>query len=224
MSELVKTGAAVPGGGAAVAVHVRIPLGWTASGAEWNRLAREIRRAVPAPTRVALASVPRVGSELRDLALGDLTRSSVLALILVAGVVVVSVRGRLGESLLSALPLALGCLWTFGLWGVFHLPVDILAISTLPVLFGTGIDLGVHAVHVGRLRPEEGIAGTIKESGLAMLLVTLTTGTGFGSLGASRVPGLQYAGTLVAVGVVACLVATFLVLPALEALFRRRYN
>jgi predicted RND superfamily exporter protein len=35
------------------------------------------------------------------------------------------------------------------------------------------------------------------------------------------VPGIQNAGTLVALGVVACLVATFLVLPALESLARR---
>jgi predicted RND superfamily exporter protein len=55
-----------------------------------------------------------------------------------------------------------------------------------------------------------------------MLLITLTTGVGFGSLGGSRVPGLQNAGTLVALGVSASLAATFLVLPALEALFRRR--
>jgi hypothetical protein len=35
------------------------------------------------------------------------------------------------------------------------------------------------------------------------------------------VPGIQNAGTLVALGVIACLVATFLVLPALEALALR---
>jgi hypothetical protein len=35
------------------------------------------------------------------------------------------------------------------------------------------------------------------------------------------VPGLQNAGTLVALGVTACLAATILVLPALEALSRR---
>jgi hypothetical protein len=49
-------------------------------------------------------------------------------------------------------------------------------VLTLPVLFGTGIDLGVHAVHGGRRRPAEGIR---------------------------------------------LLAATFLVLPALEALSRR---
>ena len=214
MSELVRTGSE----GAAVAVHVRVPLG-EALKAPSEELVRALDAAAPG---AALASMPRVGAELRGLALGDLRRSSGLALLLVTAVVLVSVGGRIGDALLSFLPLALGCLWSFGLWGAFGGRVDLLAISTLPVLFGTGIDLGVHAVHGGRLRPEEGIRGTVESSGLAMLLITLTTGVGFGSLGGSRVPGLQNAGTLVALGVAACLAATFLVLPALEALFRRR--
>ncbi|MES1244379.1 MAG: MMPL family transporter [Acidobacteriota bacterium] len=206
-----------PGQPAAVAVHVRVPLG--KGGESSADLARELNAAAPG---LALASIPRVGAELRGLAMSDLRRSSAVAFALVALVVIVSVGGRIGDSLLSGLPLALGCLWTFGLWGAFGGHVDVLAISTLPVLFGTGIDLGVHAVHGGRLRPEEGIRGTVERSGLAMILIALTTGVGFGSLGSSRVPGLQNAGTLVALGVSACLVATFLVLPALEALSRDR--
>jgi predicted RND superfamily exporter protein len=201
-----------------VAVHVRVPLG--AAGSESaEALARHLQEASPG---LALASIPRVGGELRGLAMGDLRRSSAVAFALVALVVIVSVGGRIGDSLLSGLPLALGCIWSFGLWGAFGGHVDVLAISTLPVLFGTGIDLGVHAVHGGRLRPDEGIRGTVERSGLAMILIALTTGIGFGSLGSSRVPGLQNAGSLVAVGVTACLIATFLVLPAIEALPRGR--
>ncbi len=211
MSELVRTGPT----GASAAVHVRVPLG---SEGRAEELARDLHRISP---DLALASVPRVGAELRALALEDLARSSALALALVAVVVLVSVRWRIGDSLLSGVPLALGCLWTFGLWGACGGHVDLLAISTLPVLFGTGIDLGVHAVHGGRSRPQEGIRGTIEDSGLAMILIALTTGVGFGSLGSSRVPGIQNAGTLVALGVIACLIATFLVLPALESLARR---
>ncbi|HEV2853207.1 MAG TPA: MMPL family transporter [Thermoanaerobaculia bacterium] len=223
MSELVHEGPE----GVSAAVHIRVPLG---SQGNAEALARKLKRISPdagnasdasTASDIALASIPRVGAELRALALGDLARSSALALALVAVVVLVSVRWRIGDSLLSSLPLALGCLWTFGLWGAFGGHVDLLAISTLPVLFGTGIDLGVHAVHGGRVRPEEGIRGTIEDSGLAMILIALTTGVGFGSLGTSRVPGIQNAGTLVALGVTACLVATFLVLPALESLFRQ---
>lgn len=215
LSELIHTSAE----GAAVAVHVRLPEK-TAGQAPPADLVAELDAI--APGAVAVASVPRVGAELRGLALADLSRSSLWAGLLVAAVVLVSVRGRLGLAGLSVLPLALGCLWTFGLWGAFGGHVDLLAISTLPVLFGTAVDLGVHAVVGGRLSAERRIAGTIRESGLAMLLVTLTTGVGFGSLGASRVPGIQNAGTLVALGVSASLLATFLVLPACEGLAERR--
>jgi predicted RND superfamily exporter protein len=215
MSELVRTtGPNAP----AVAVHVRVPLG-KAQEVPPDVLARDLKKIAP---DIVLASIPRVGAELRGLAVQDLQRSSLLAFLLVALVVLVTVKWHLGDSILSFIPLTLGCLWTFGLWGIFGGRIDLLAISTLPVLFGTGIDLGVHAVHGGRMRPEEGIHGTVLESGLAMLLITLTTGVGFGSLGGSQVPGLQAAGTMVALGVVACLLATFLVLPALEALLRRR--
>lgn len=219
MSELVRQGPE----GAAVALHVRAPLAEGAQGTGGppspEALARELARAAPG---AALASVPRVGAELRVLALEDLARSSAVAFGLVALVVLVSVRGRIGDALLSGLPLALGCLWIFGLWGALGGRIDLLAISTLPVLFGTGVDLGVHAVHGSRLRPEAGIRGTIRTSGLAMILITLTTGVGFGSLGSSRVPGIQSAGILVALGVTACLAATFVVLPAVEGLFRKR--
>ncbi|HVF61728.1 MAG TPA: MMPL family transporter [Thermoanaerobaculia bacterium] len=212
--ELVR--APAPGGGAAVAVNLRLPLG----GERAARVA-VLRALAPLGPGIAFASAPRVGEELRHLALADLRRSSAVALLLVAAVVLVSFRGRAGPSALSALPLALGCLWTFGLWGAAGRPIDLLCIATLPVLFGTGIDLGVHALHTARVHPQ-GVAGAARELGLAMTLTVVTTGIGFGSLASSRVPGLRNAGLIVAVGVVACLLATLTVLPALGALAPRR--
>jgi|HubBroStandDraft_3_1064219.scaffolds.fasta_scaffold04930_3 predicted RND superfamily exporter protein len=202
-------------GEAAVAVHVRLPLG--GGGVEPEELARQLARVAPG---VALASVPRVGAELKRLAAGDLRRSSGVALAVVAGVVLLSFRGNLGETLLAFLPLALGCLWTFGLWGAAGRSIDLLGIFTVPLLLSTGIILGAHAVHWRRLHPAGGFPETIEEVGLAMILATLTTAVGFGSLATSRVPGLRNAGILVAAGIVACMLAAFLVLPAVEALWR----
>lgn len=204
--------------GAAVAVHVRLPLAGDA-GAASEALAAALYQISP---ELALASVPRMGASLRALAFSDLARSSSVAAALVAAVVLVTVGWRLGDALLASVPLVLGCLWTFGLWGAAGGRVDLLAISALPVLFGVGIDLGVHAVYGGRLRPEEGIRGTLERMGLAMALVATTTAVGFGSLGSSRVPGIENAGSLVALGVLACLAATWTVLPALAEVAGRR--
>ncbi|MFL6261305.1 MAG: MMPL family transporter [Thermoanaerobaculia bacterium] len=216
MSELVRAGDR----GVVAAVHVRLPLGAGTKG-DSEALARELARLSPVPGDVALASIPRVGAELRDLALSDLARSSGLALALVGAVVLFSFRGRVLDALLAALPLVLGCVWTFGLWGVLGLPLDLLCAFTVPLLLGTGIDLGAHAVHWKRLHPERGLLGAAEDMGLALTLATLTTVIGFGSLSTSRVPGLRHAGILVGLGISACLLATVVVLPALEALLER---
>ena len=213
MSELVRVD---PSGGAVVAVHVRLPLG---EGARMSpgALARDLASLAPGRGDVALASAAWVGEELRDLGLSDLRRLSLLALVLVAAVELLSFRGRAGDALLAALPLTLGCLWTFGLWGALGLPLDLMCAFIVPMLLGTGIDLGGHAVHWKRLHPERGLKGAASDMGLALTLATLTTVIGFGSLASSRVPGLRHAGVLVAAGLSACLLATVVVLPALEA-------
>jgi predicted RND superfamily exporter protein len=217
MSELVRREAR---GGWAVAVHVRAPAGVWPSGPPAATLAAiEAAGGKPA-NRVSVASAPRVGAELRDLALRDLFRLSVVAAGLAAAVLAVAFWRRPGEALLAALPLALGFLWTFGAWGLAGRRIDLLCIATLPVLVGTGVDLGVYAVYRADRLPG-GIAGSVKRSGVALTLAALTTTAGFGSLDSSRVPGLANAGVIVALGVVLCLVASLFVLPAIEALGQR---
>ncbi len=218
MSELVRLGAKGP---AVVAVHVRLPLG---AGAKVDpvALARELSHLSTDRRDVALASISWVGAELRDIALTDLARSSALALVLVGAVVLFSFRGRVRDALLAVLPLTLGVLWTFGLWGALGRPLDLLCAFTVPLLLGTGTTLGANAVHWRRLHPERGLKGAPADMGLGLSLATLTTVIGFGSLAGSRVPGLRHAGILVALGLSACLLATVLVLPALEAFLERR--
>jgi predicted RND superfamily exporter protein len=218
MSELVRVDSHAAGAGTAVvAVHVRLPLRAGAK-VDPEALARDLSHLAPNRRDVALASISWVGAELRDIALSDLARSSALALVLVGAVVLFSFHGRVRDALLAMLPLTLGCLWTFGLWGVLGLPLDLLCAFTVPLLLGTGTTLGANAVHWRRLHPERGIKGAASDMGLGLSLATLTTVIGFGSLAGSRVPGLRHAGILVALGLSACLLATVLVLPALEAL------
>jgi predicted RND superfamily exporter protein len=208
MAELIRT---TPKG-TAIAVHVRAPVGRWAAGPP-PAVMRALRAAAP---EVAVASTPRVGAELRDLGLSDMLRSSLLAALLLSIVVFLAFRRRPAEALLAALPLALGCLWIFGFWGLAGRSIDLLCIATLPVLLGNGVDLGVYAVY-GTLGNPGGVAGSVQRSGVALTLAALTTTAGFGSLGSSRIPGLGNAGLIVAVGVFFCLLATIFVLPALEA-------
>ena len=77
-------------------------------------------------------------------------------------------------------------------------------------------------LHRLRADPNRGIPGAVAGAGTAMMVTTLTTAVGFLSLSLSRVPGLRNGGLMIALGILAILLATATVLPALGALGRKR--
>ncbi len=184
-----------------------------------DEVLQELRRISP---EVAVASVPRLGSAMKSLARHDFLKLSWIAALLVFGVVMISFRGRVVACLLAVTPVVVGCVWTLGVWGRLGLSLDLLSLSVVPILIGIGIDDGLHAVHGtgSRIRSVSGLAESVRQSGLAMALTTLTTCVGFGSLATSSIPGLRNGGLLVAVGVLLCLLATLWILPAVGALLR----
>ena len=212
LRETIRTGA---DGRTRVAVRLAGPLGAWPEGPP-SAVLRAIEAAAPG---AAVASVPRLGSELRRLVAGDLERLGGWALAAVVAVVVASFLGRprpLARALLALLPVTLGGLWTAGLAGLAGARVDPFTLIVAPVLLGIGIDDGLHALQ--GVRVHGGLAASLRANGRAMVLTTLTTCAGFGSLALSRVPSLRTAGLLVAVGTFLCLVATLLVLPAVAEL------
>ncbi len=93
--------------------------------------------------------------------------------------------------------------------GISLNPANIIA---LPLIIGIGIDDAVHVVHEMRGRrtswPSQATAGGI-------LLTSLTSVIGFGSLALARHQGLSSLGLVVSLGVACCCVNSLLLLPAL---------
>ncbi len=118
------------------------------------------------------------------------------------------------------MPVLAGCAWTLGLAGLAGVPVDPFAVVVAPLLLGIGIDDGLHALQGERFHG--GLPDSLRANGRAMVLTTLTTCAGFGSLALSRVPSLARGGVLVAAGTFLCLLATLVLLPAVDALVPRR--
>jgi uncharacterized protein len=215
VSELVRAGE----GEAAVAVRLTTPLGTWPEGPP-PEVVEAIQAAAPG---AAVASVPRVGDELRRLILGDLGGLGGWALAAVAAVVALSFLGRprpLRGAVLSLVPVLLGSLWTLGFAGFAGLPIDPFTVVVAPLLLGIGIDDGLHALQGERAFG--GLDASLRASGRAMTLTTLTTCAGFGSLVFSRVPSLSRGGLLVAVGTALCLAVTLVLLPAIDGLAGRR--
>lgn len=198
--------------GAAVAVHVRVPLGRWPEGPP-PALREAVERAAPGS---AFAAVPLLGVELKRLAIHDLVTLGALAVLVVGGIVLVSYRGDLAATLLTFVPVALGAVWTFGIWGALGRKLDLFSLCVLPVLVGIGVDNALHVIHLSRQARGGNLAGSAGAVGRGLVLSTLTTCAGFASLALSHVPGLRNGGMLICLGTFLCLVATFLVLPAAE--------
>jgi hypothetical protein len=84
----------------------------------------------------------------------------------------------------------------------------------IPIILGVGIDDGLHVAHAARTQGSMLLAA--RHAGRGILVANTTTIIGFWSLTASRVPGLKNAGALIALGITICMLASLVVMPALE--------
>jgi len=122
-------------------------------------------------------------------------------------------------TLLAMLPLGLGMLQTFGLLGMLKLPLNPANMIVLPLILGIGIDDGVHVVH--DFRRSRGRYRMSPSTASAVLITSLTTMVGFGSLMIASHRGLQSLGRVLTIGVSCCLFSSLIMLPALLAWLTR---
>ncbi len=139
--------------------------------------------------------------------------------LLVLGILLAHFRS-VSASLLAGMPLMLGILWTLGVQGWLDIPFNFANLVAIPLVIGVGIDDGVHLVHRARLPGMMTVHAALLSSGRAILITSLATVAGFGSLIFSAHRGMASLGTLLVIGVLACLVASIVVLPNVLLLTR----
>lgn len=120
--------------------------------------------------------------------------------------------GRLSHVASAMIPVGLGAVWMLGAMHLIDLPYNLANIVGLPLVIGVGIDNGVHIIH--RFRESESVRLAAVETGSAVVLSSLTTMVGFGSLALASHRGYSSLGQILFIGVGACLVATLTVLLA----------
>ncbi len=115
---------------------------------------------------------------------------------------------------MALFPLGLGMLQLFGLLGFLGIPLNPANMIVLPLILGIGIDDGVHLIH--DFRRQKGFRYRISRSTASAVLITsLTTMIGFGSLMIASHRGLQSLGRVLTIGVTCCLFSSLVILPAL---------
>ncbi|MAE71086.1 MAG: hypothetical protein CME06_11545 [Gemmatimonadetes bacterium] len=116
-------------------------------------------------------------------------------------------------TLLAMVPLIVATAWSLGTMKLLGVSYNFVNVIGIPILIGIGVDDGVHLLH--RLRHGGGLREAGSGVGRAMLLTSLTTMAGFGSIGLYSHRGMASLGIALAIGVAACFLATMLALPPL---------
>lgn len=112
------------------------------------------------------------------------------------------------------LPLTLSCLLTMAVVALSGLSLNMANILVVPLIFGLGVDTGIHVVH--RYFSNEGVASLYQSSTFkAVVISALTTIGTFLSLLLSPHKGAASIGLLLALAIGLMLVLSFSVLPAL---------
>jgi predicted RND superfamily exporter protein len=160
-----------------------------------------------------------IALQLRGMVKRDFTLLAPLALAVVLALLFLHFRhprwvGMALTPLLSGVAYMLGA---SALLGIDLNPANAVAI---PLILGIGIDDGIHIVH--RYRERKDVGQAVRLTGRAVIMTSLTTMVGFGSLSTSHFPALASLGQVALLGIGSCLLTSLLLLPSLLMLVGKK--
>lgn len=166
--------------------------------------------------------------ELTDYISWTQLRSISLAIGIIS-LILIFVFGSYLVGLLSILPNLLPSALTFGLLGLFNLPLDSDTIIIAPVIIGIAVDDTIHFItHYrgevlkdGKIR--RSLENTIREVGQAITFTTLILGCGFAVMAFSSYMSLVKVGIFGSLAIFVALISDLLFLPALILIFKPRF-
>ncbi|MEB3323508.1 MAG: MMPL family transporter, partial [Synechococcaceae cyanobacterium] len=160
-----------------------------------------------------------LSQQLKPIAYSDAKLAGSVAAIGVFAILVLTFRSVL-LAVVTLVPVLAGGVAAIGLMPLFSLEFDVVSISIVPVILGIGVDDGIHIVHRFRESFHEDLVQQFRHTGRGVVITSLTTLVGFGSMMFADSPGMASAGLVVVLGVGATLVTAVTIVPALLKLTR----
>ncbi|MFH1726919.1 MAG: MMPL family transporter [Pseudomonadota bacterium] len=165
---------------------------------------------------------PPMFLRLIDLVKVDGRNACLLALIVVFILLVIDFRSAF-KPLLAMIPLFAGALWMTGISEMAGMMLNVVNVMALPLIIGIGIDDGVHLVHRYNIEgPDNKII--FSSTGKAILLTSLTTMIGFGSIIITPHRGMASMGIILVIGVGACFLTSVLILAPIFGILKKYSN
>jgi predicted RND superfamily exporter protein len=129
---------------------------------------------------------------------------------------------RLPSVLLSVLPLGLGMIWMLGLTSIFGVDLNFVNVIVIPMIVGIGVDNGVHLLERWLSEDKNRLRYTIRFTGRALIITSLTTICGFGSLILAEFRAIREIGLLCLLGVISTFFVSIFILPAVLKLLDKK--
>lgn len=127
---------------------------------------------------------------------------------------------NLRDALLAMVPPLAGGLMMFGMLTILDIDLNPANLIVLPLVLGIGVDDGVHVIHDFRM--QRGRYMMSPSTMNAIVLTSLTSMIGFGSMMVAAHRGLYGVGLVLVIGVGSCLFVSLVTLPAILTLITRR--
>jgi uncharacterized protein len=142
---------------------------------------------------------------------GAFVHAGIFALVSIAILLWIVLR-RLGDVLLTLVPLLLAGLVTLEVCVLIGLPLNFANIIALPLLLGVGVAFKIYYIMAWRAGQTDLLQSSLTR---AVIWSALTTATAFGSLWLSSHPGTSSMGKLLALSLASTMLAAVLFQPAL---------
>ncbi|HEC94334.1 MAG TPA: hypothetical protein ENI45_00020, partial [Thermoplasmatales archaeon] len=169
-----------------------------------------------------IGSLPQ-NAALEERSLKNMAIIFPLAIIFVS-IVLFFFHRTLKGLIITFLPPAYAIILTFGLLGIIAPELTMISIAIVALLLGLGVDYSIHLMN--RFLEEKGedltltVEKVLKTTGKAVLLSTVTTMVGFGSLMISSMSPIIHFGFGCALGILFCFISAALLVPCLVLILR----
>lgn len=180
----------------------------------------------PQGVSVEISGGPVIEVTMMELAQETMQKTSFVSLALII-LILILVFASIKYGLIPLLTIVFGLIWAIGALVLAGFEITPQTSGVMAMIMGIGIDFGIQVTKRFRYelrtqKREDAMVDTLKNVFYPMFITTLAAVIGFKCLALGKLPVMADMGTMMATGVVFCMVAALTVVPAVLVLFERK--
>lgn len=148
----------------------------------------------------------------------------ILIIIIVVLLILVVHFGSTRKAFFAVIPVVCSILWMLGTMQIMGIQFNFLNIIITPIIIALGIDDGIYILQRFYENDKRDLVEAVEHTGRAVVITSLTTMIGFGSLIFANSPGVSQIGVLMLLGIGYALLASLTLLPAILKIWGKEFS